>query len=223
MPRLVKAALSNPCAAKKMGGSCNPCNPCAATKPCNPCAVANPCKPCAATNPCNPCGAGEAPELTDAEADAAYACLDPELRNAREKSGLPVATAFRSWQRYSSSAYQSDAHGMRYVHNYANDKARDYGLYEDAGTMPEGSIAAKDSFVLSMDGKVGVGPLFIMEKGAAGSSPVARDWTYAMIMPNGAVQDSRAIQTFCNDCHQASGAEDDYLMFLPDEYRVIKK
>ncbi len=33
----------NPCAAKKAGGGCGACNPCAATK-----------KPC---NPCNPCAA----------------------------------------------------------------------------------------------------------------------------------------------------------------------
>ena len=55
----------NPCAAKKAGGGCNPCNPCAAKKcnPCNPCAAkkCNPCNPCAAKkkgcNPCNPCAA----------------------------------------------------------------------------------------------------------------------------------------------------------------------
>ena len=41
-----------------------------------------------------------------------------------------------------------------------------------------------------------------------------------MIMPNGAVQDAKAIQKFCNDCHIIAGDEDDNLMFLPDEYRV---
>ncbi|MDP6874420.1 MAG: hypothetical protein QF521_12890 [Alphaproteobacteria bacterium] len=57
IPRLVTAALCNPCAAKKKG--CGACNPCAAKKACNPCA-AKACNPCAAKKgcgACNPCAA----------------------------------------------------------------------------------------------------------------------------------------------------------------------
>ncbi|MBT6441481.1 MAG: hypothetical protein HOK61_03565 [Alphaproteobacteria bacterium] len=109
---------------------------------------------------------------------------------------------------------------MRYVNNYANAKAQDYGLYEEGGPMPVGAIAAKESFVVSPNGKIGVGPLFLMAKQAAGSSPDTGDWYYTMILPNGAVQDAANIQKFCNDCHTIAGEDDDNLMFLPDEYRV---
>ena len=72
VPRLVTAALCNPCAAKACNPcaakACNPCaakacNPCAAkacnpcaAKACNPCRVARACNPCAA-KACNPCAA----------------------------------------------------------------------------------------------------------------------------------------------------------------------
>ncbi len=142
------------------------------------------------------------------------------MRAAYAKSGLAEATSYRSWRTYSTFPYQSEAHGMRYLHNRANPRARDYGKYEDGGTLPEGSVVAKDSFVLSMDGRIGVGPLFLMQKKSKGWNVAARDWNYVMIMPNGAVQQSKGIQKFCNECHQAAGPEDDYLMFLPEQYRV---
>jgi hypothetical protein len=89
--------------------------------------------------------------------------------------------------------------------------------------MPVGTIAAKESFVVTMAGRVSVGPLFMMEKQAMGTDANRRDWQFSMIMPNGAVQKTKGIQKFCNDCHSAAGAEDDHLMFLPDEFRVTKK
>lgn len=67
------------------GGSCNPCNPCAAKacNPCNPCAAknaCNPCNPCAAKNacnPCNPCAAKKNPCGSGADnPDASQASMD---------------------------------------------------------------------------------------------------------------------------------------------------
>ncbi len=133
---------------------------------------------------------------------------------------MALAGKYQSWPRWSTTPYLSDAHGLRYVHNYTNETGRDYGNYEEAGDMPPGTLAIKESFVLSADGRVGVGPLFIMEKHSPGTAPERGDWSYSMIMPNGKVQDSAAIQKFCSDCHIIAGDEDDSLMFLPDEYRV---
>ncbi len=89
--------------------------------------------------------------------------------------------------------------------------------------MPLGTVLAKDSFSVKPNGKAAIGPLFIMEKMAAGFSPETGDWRYVTIKPNGKImgvtngQNSKAME-FCSDCH--SGAEDqDYLMFLPEEYR----
>ena len=158
--------------------------------------------------------------MTDAEASAAFDCIKDDLAAAYVKSGVQLSGKYRGWKRYSTVPYLSDAHGLRYVHNYANDTGSAYGKYEDAGDMPPGTLTIKESFVLSGDGRIGVGPLFIMEKHAPGTFPERRDWVYSMILPNGAVQDAKAIQKFCNDCHIIAGDEDDNLMFLPDEYRV---
>jgi len=239
VPRLQKAAMCNPCAVAKCN-PCNPCNPCAAAKcnPCNPCAAAkcNPCNPCAAAkcNPCNPCaaacgacnpcGAGGA-ELTDAEAVAVYDCLLKELKAAYAKSDNDIALSYMSWPRYSKQAYLSGTHGNRYVQNYANAKARAYGAYEKAGTMPVGSAIAKDSFAVTANGKVTIGPLFLMEKMNAGFSPSSDDWRYTMIMPNGSVFGTTwgaggAKVQFCADCHMSVTPDVDSMMFMPDEYRV---
>ena len=202
----------SPCAA---GNPCNPCvaagvatecviprlvaeyrggNPCAAKKPCNPCAVKKACNPCAAKeagNPCNPCAAGmkEPPELSDAEAVVGYDCVSPHMAKAYRKSCHPAAVAYRNWSRFSRVSYPAEAHGVRFMNNYANEAARiDYGKWEAAGDMPGGSVLAKDSFIVGDDGKISVGPLFLMTKGVAGSNAAMRDWQYTMIMPSGSVR-----------------------------------
>ena len=157
VPRLVTAALANPCAAKK---SCNPCaakscNPCAA-KSCNPCAAKKGCNPCAAKscNPCGPCSAAAAPTLSTAEARSAYDCLKREMVAGYAKSGLKVASFYKDWRNFSTQPYVSDTHGGRFVNNYANATGKRYGKYEDSGPMPVGSILAKDSFAVHADGKM---------------------------------------------------------------------
>ena len=88
--------------------------------------------------------------------------------------------------------------------------------------MPLGSILAKEGFVQQHDGSNGVGPLFIMEKKSTGALADSGGWHYAMIMPNGMIRADRGLQKFCNDCHQHAD-DDDFMMFMPDEYRVSAK
>jgi len=230
------AAKANPCAAKAnpCGAKANPCaakaNPCAAKA--NPCAAkANPCaakaNPCAASNPCNPCnpcGAAEAAELQPNEAVAAYDCMLNEMLAAYAKSGHQVARNYIKWRRYSMHSYQSQTHGSRYVQNFANDTARAYGTFERAGRLPVGALLAKDSFLAAPDGKLSVGPLFLMEKMNTGFNPESGDWKYTMIMPDGSIfgetkGKNSAGMDFCAQCH-ATAAEHDHLFFLPAEYRV---
>ena len=226
IPRLVKAALCNPCAAKKK--NCGACNPCAAKKacsPCNPCAAKKGCGPCNPCNPCNPCGAGAVAELTAGEARKAYDCLVKDLVAGYGKSGLTVAGHYKDWKNYSSQPYVSDTHGGRYVNNYGNTTAGNYGKYEAAGRMPVGAILAKDSFVAKANGKLAAGPLFLMEKMPAGFKKVSGNWRYTMVLPNGQVFGTTngagsAKMDFCYECHMAVAEEQDSLMFLPDEYRV---
>lgn len=140
------------------------------------------------------------------------------------RSGGPVSGSYTNWTRYSKVAYVSGTHGSRYVQNYGNAKASAYGKYEKVGKMPVGAILAKDSFMVSPDGRVGAGPLFVMEKMPAGFNEAAGEWKYSMVMPSGAIfgvtnGKNSSGMAFCYECHMAVGEEQDSLMFMPDEYR----
>ncbi len=143
---------------------------------------------------------------------------------AYAKSGIASAANYASTKRYSKVAYQSATHGGRFVQNYANATASAYGKFEKAGRMPEGAYLFKDSFTVTPDGKVGVGPLFIMRKMNAGWNTASGDWKYAMVMPNGSFfgetkgRNAKNMQ-FCIECHAAVAEEQDSMLFLPEEYR----
>lgn len=156
-------------------------------------------------------------EVTDDEASQAYACIKAKLKAAYGDA------EYLSWKSYNTAPYVSGTHGSRYVNNYANRKAFKYGRYEDAGKLAVGSVLAKDSFVVMPDGKVAIGPLFLMEKMKKGFASEDGDWRYTMIVPGSGTmgvtggKNSASVQ-FCADCHKA--AEDlDYLFFLPEDYR----
>lgn len=237
-PRDVRLVACNPCT-PCAAAACNPCNPCAAAacSPCNPCAAAagnpcNPCNPCAAAasspcNPCNPCAAGGGVELTDAQAAGVYDCVKGHMQAAYGAADDPAAGSFLSWPHYSLVPYVSGTHGGRYVMNYANPAGAAYGKYESAGTLPAGTKLAKNSFVVGAGGKVSLGPLFLMEKMAAGFNDASGDWRYTMIMPDGSTFGSTkgtnaAGVAFCSECHAIVAEEQDYLYFLPEEYRIAK-
>jgi hypothetical protein len=98
-------------------------------------------------------------------------------------------------------------------------------MYEDGVPMPTGTIVAKDSFVVNADGSLAVGPLFVMEKVGGGFNAESGDWRYTMVMPDGSVAGitngagSETVE-FCNACHAAVDEGQDYLFFLPEDYRV---
>ena len=145
---------------------------------------------------------------------------------AYARSSLDDARQYPKWDKYSTQFYLSATHGQRYVANYGNRKAQAYGKFESAGKLPVGAKLAKDSFMALPDGRLSVGPLFLMEKMPTGFLPASGDWKYTMVMPDGAVfgetngRNSAAMQ-FCIECHQAA-ADYDHLMFLPDDYRKRK-
>jgi LysM repeat protein len=227
----------NPCAATKIVNPCspcgatkavNPCNPCAATKeasPCNPCAVKKPSNPCAA-NPCNPCAAGN-----PCEPEAANPPCKPEIVPAAAMTGIAatVAQEYQGWGRVNTAPYVSATHGSRYVNNYPGPEAADaYGQFEEIRAMPAGGRIAKDSFTVSPDGRVAVGPLFIMEKMPEGFNEASDDWRYAMIMPDGSLfgmtggQGSQNV-AFCAECHAIVADDQDSLYFMPEEFRVTAR
>ncbi len=101
--------------------------------------------------------------------------------------------------------------------------AAEYVKYADETKMPIGSTLAKPSFTVGGDGKVTLGPLFLMEKMTRGFDKAGGDWRYAMVMPGGKLFGlTKGVNStgmkFCNECH--AGAEDaDYMLYLPEEAR----
>ena len=93
--------------------------------------------------------------------------------------------------------------------------------------MPAGSILVKDSFLAHPDGTLAVGPLFVMEK-VANFDKRTGNWRYTMVMPDGSVfgvtnGQNAAGMEFCHTCHAIQAADQDYLFFLPEEFRAAAR
>ncbi|MBT6094943.1 MAG: hypothetical protein HOH04_08675 [Rhodospirillaceae bacterium] len=148
------------------------------------------------------------------------------MAKAYGKAGVAEVKGYQSWVNIANAPYQSGTHGNRFVNNYA-DSHGDYRYkkFEKAGTMPLGSVLAKDSFVVQSNGKVAIGPLFIMEKMASGWNKATGDWRYSMVMPNGkvagATKSKGMSMKFCAECHESVAPDQDYIMLLPDENRKM--
>ncbi len=164
-------------------------------------------------------------DLADADALTIYDRIRDDMVPVYRRSGNPHAEDYHTWRRYNVTPYLSATHGQRYVNNYANPRSKAYGKAEKAGTLPEGSVLAKDSFEVTDRGDVLTGPLAIMEKMQPGFNPDSRDWRYTMIMPDGTLfgttngANSERVK-FCADCHRAAGDEQDHLFFVPKQHRV---
>ncbi|MFQ5625761.1 MAG: adenylate/guanylate cyclase domain-containing protein [Methyloligellaceae bacterium] len=164
-------------------------------------------------------------KLTGADALTIYDRIRQEMVVTYSKSAIPYAKVYHTWRRYNATPYLSATHGRLYVNNYANPTAKAYGKFERAGTLPVGSVLAKDSFEVTESGDVVSGPLTLMEKMPAGFNPENRDWRYTMIMPDGGLfgitKGERSQQVdFCVECHIAAGDAHDHLFFIPDRYRI---
>ncbi len=148
------------------------------------------------------------------------------MAKAYGKAGVAQIKGYQSWTNVANAPYQSGTHGNRFVNNYA-DSHGDYRYkkFEKAGTMPLGSVLAKDSFVVQSSGKVAIGPMFIMEKMAAGWNKATGDWRYSMVMPNGkvagATKSKGMSMKFCAECHESVAPDQDYIMLLPEENRKM--
>jgi hypothetical protein len=162
--------------------------------------------------------------LSDADAIVIYDRIHDDMVAAYRLSEEPGARDYPRWTRYNSAPYRSATHGERFVNNYANTAGRAYGRFEQAGTLPVGTVLVKDSFTVTADGDVFTGPLFLMEKMPAGFNPEGRDWRYFMVLPDGSLfgttgGEGHARMTFCQDCHAAAGDAVDHLFFLPERLR----
>lgn len=179
------------------------------------------------TNPEAHFGVEQPAALTAADAQAVYDRILDEIVRGYRLSGDPLAVAYRGWRRFNSAPYRSATHGERFVNNYGNAKGLVYGRFEAAGEMPVGAVLAKDSFAVTAEGDIFIGPLFLMEKMEPGFNPASRDWRYSMIMPDGSlfgVTEGQGADrvAFCIACHETAGDENDHLFFVPRDYRQAR-
>ena len=162
-------------------------------------------------------------ELSAEEAEVIYRRVAPDMADAYAVSQDPGARDYQRWRRFNQAPYTSATHGSRYVSNYGNRLAQSYGRPDADLPLPEGAVLAKDSFAVTADGDVFLGPLFLMEKMAPGFDPEARDWRYSMIMPDGSFfgmtgGDNAAKVQFCITCHKTAGDENDHLFSVPEAF-----
>jgi hypothetical protein len=164
-------------------------------------------------------------ELSDAAALSVYLRVLDEMVAGYRLSRDENAGAYRNWRRHNKTPYRSATHGQRFVNNYTNTAAQDYGKYEAAGEMPPGAVVAKDSFAVTARGDVFLGPLFIMEKMTEGFNAKSGDWRYTMIMPDGSLfgrtngEGAQRVE-FCITCHRSVAADNDHLFFMPKVNRM---
>ncbi len=78
--------------------------------------------------------------LDPARADGIYRRLIGQMQESYALSQDSTAIIYLKWRRFSTGPYRSSQHGDRFVQNYANDVAKAYGRYEQAGVMPPGAI-----------------------------------------------------------------------------------
>lgn len=162
--------------------------------------------------------------LSNDEVEQIYTQLKAEMARSYRLSQQPGATSYQKWKRYNRAPYLSASHGNRLLNNYANGRARAYGLFERAGRLPVGSIIAKDSITVTKDGMVRPGALYVMEKMQSGFNYVSGDWRYTMVMPDGSLfgttngEGAERVK-FCIACHLAVERQD-HLFFIPKKYRI---
>ncbi|MFQ5625763.1 MAG: cytochrome P460 family protein [Methyloligellaceae bacterium] len=161
--------------------------------------------------------------LSEDEAERIYVELKQDMARRYRLSGQSGAANYQRWKRYNRAPYRSASHGNRLLNNYANETARAYGRFEQAGIFPVGSIIAKDSITVTSDGVAEPGALYLMEKMPDGFNYVSGNWRYTMIMPDGSIfgttrgEGSKRV-VFCISCHLAAERHD-HLFFLPKKYR----
>jgi len=162
--------------------------------------------------------------LSEEEAELIYVELKEEMARRYRLSQQPGAASYQKWTRYNRVPYRSASHGHRLLNNYANETARAYGEFERAGSLPVGSIIAKDSITVTNDGLARPGALYLMEKMPDGFNYVSGNWRYTMIMPDGSLfgvtkgEGAQRVK-FCITCHLAVERQD-HLFFIPGKYRI---
>jgi hypothetical protein len=163
--------------------------------------------------------------LTGPRAEAIYQAVRGQLRKGYLQAGDPIAEAYQSWRRFNQTPYRSPNHGERFVNHYGNAEATDYAKFENLSPLPDGAVIIKDSFAITRNGDLTIGPFFMMEKMPVGFPSLAGTWRFMMLRGDGTlvgVTDGYGTEKvrFCAECHHNAGAQHDYLFFMPRQARI---
>ncbi|MEM9012710.1 MAG: hypothetical protein AAGE18_15890 [Pseudomonadota bacterium] len=143
---------------------------------------------------------------------AVYRCLEDALHAGYltgPKRWVPAEHVenYRFWARGSTAPFRSAAHGDRFLLPWVNAAgAAAYLSYGTVSEIPEASVLAAETFRIGPDGTVEAGPLYLMQKAAAGTSPETDDWFYMLVAPQGRPVAINVISA-CHDCHARFGAQ----------------
>jgi hypothetical protein len=161
------------------------------------------------------------PEMSDAEAEAAGACIRPALLALAAKSGDSRLTGSADWRRFSTVFYRSE-HG-RYLEVTGNQLAAGYLKFEDGPPLPVGAIVMKRSFRALQSGAVVPNAQFTIEKMPPGYDDRVGDWKFTLISDAGAIvgesrgRDGDKVE-YCVECHKSAWRQG-FLFFIPPEVR----
>lgn len=164
-------------------------------------------------------------ELTGSEVKAVYDCLASELHEGYvkgDKGWIPpeFVADYRSWTPVSAFPAAPGFHGGRFLMTWVNEVgAEEYLKYAENPAIPAGTLIAKETFAVDDAGKVAPGPLFMMQKVAAGTSPETDDWYYMAVAPNGSPMAVDVISA-CSQCHQGNFGHQGGLGYPVEEARV---
>lgn len=174
---------------------------------------------------CDPGKDGD--DLIFEEAQVVYDCIAADLHAGYmtgDKKWIPIGYVadYRSWTPANTLPANPGFHGGRFLLTWINDVgAEEYLKFaeEDAVNIPAGTVIAKESFSVTVAGKVKHGPLFIMEKRVAGTSPETNDWYYMAVAPNGMPMAVNVMKA-CNECHMENYGFQGGLGYPDPEVRV---
>lgn len=146
-------------------------------------------------------------DLTGDEAMTVYECIADDLYAGYQKNDKAFidpsfAKDYRDWTLASSIPGAPGFHGGRFLMTFVSEPgAAEYLKYkEEDVNIPAGTLIAKESFSVTEEGQVRKGPLFLMQKVAAGVSPDTMDWYYMAVLPNGKPLRVDVMKA-CNECH----------------------
>lgn len=125
---------------------------------------------------------------------------------------LEIGADYASYAKLTDKPFLSLDHGNRWVDVYVN--AIGLAAYDSSAAIPVGTVIVKTS-VLDENGAPGsvAGPLFVMEKRAAGYAPADADWWYAIHWSAPPTEDAAkfggpmywrgksARVDYCTECH----------------------